>query len=61
VGVSPTSGATSSSFGSLDDSSRRRARVRRVKPEWIFHLAAHGAYSWETTSTDPRDERRWVP
>ena len=22
--------------------------VRKVKPEWIFHLAAHGAYSWET-------------
>ena len=21
---------------------------RRVRPEWIFHLAAHGAYSWQT-------------
>ena len=22
--------------------------LRRVRPEWIFHLAAHGAYSWQT-------------
>lgn len=22
--------------------------VRQVRPEWIFHLAAHGAYSWQT-------------
>lgn len=21
--------------------------IDRVKPEWIFHLAAHGAYSWQ--------------
>jgi len=21
--------------------------VRRVRPEWAFHLAAHGAYSWQ--------------
>jgi dolichol-phosphate mannosyltransferase len=27
------------------------ALVRDVSPEWIFHLAAHGAYSWQT---DPR-------
>jgi UDP-glucose 4-epimerase len=22
--------------------------VRDVSPEWVFHLAAHGAYSWQT-------------
>lgn len=22
--------------------------VRTVRPEWIFHLAVHGAYSWQT-------------
>jgi nucleoside-diphosphate-sugar epimerase len=22
--------------------------VARVRPQWIFHLAAHGAYSWQT-------------
>src|SRR5580658_1971885 len=22
--------------------------VGEIKPEWIFHLAAHGAYSWQT-------------
>jgi UDP-glucose 4-epimerase len=26
------------------------ALVRDVSPEWIFHLAAHGAYSWQTDS-----------
>jgi nucleoside-diphosphate-sugar epimerase len=26
------------------------ALVREVSPEWIFHLAAHGAYSWQTDS-----------
>ncbi len=24
--------------------------VRDVSPEWIFHLAAHGAYSWQTNA-----------
>src|SRR5262245_45791185 len=24
------------------------AVVRRVRPEWVFHLAAHGAYSSQT-------------
>jgi nucleoside-diphosphate-sugar epimerase len=33
---------------SLDDRSAVERAVRRIKPEWIFHLAAHGAYSWET-------------
>lgn len=22
--------------------------IRHIKPEWVFHLAAHGAYSWQT-------------
>jgi len=22
--------------------------VGRIRPEWVFHLAAHGAYSWQT-------------
>jgi len=33
---------------SLDDRAAVERAVRRVKPEWVFHLAAHGAYSWET-------------
>lgn len=24
------------------------ALVERTRPDWIFHLAAHGAYSWQT-------------
>ena len=32
----------------LEDRGAVERAVRRVKPEWIFHLAAHGAYSWET-------------
>ena len=24
------------------------AVVRRIRPDWVFHLAAHGAYSWQT-------------
>jgi UDP-glucose 4-epimerase len=33
---------------SLADGSAVEAVVRRVRPEWVFHLAAYGAYSWET-------------
>ena len=22
--------------------------IRRINPEWVFHLAVHGAYSWQT-------------
>lgn len=32
----------------IDDRAAVERAVRRVKPEWVFHLAAHGAYSWET-------------
>ena len=24
------------------------ALLRRVRPDWVFHLAVHGAYSWQT-------------
>ncbi len=26
--------------------------VRDIRPEWAFHLAAHGAYSWQTDSRE---------
>jgi dolichol-phosphate mannosyltransferase len=32
----------------LGDRERLAALVAAVRPEWVFHLAAHGAYSWET-------------
>ena len=35
----------------LCDEGALRQLVERVRPEWVFHLAAHGAYSWQT---DPR-------
>lgn len=31
----------------LLDDSEIDAGVRSVRPDWIFHLAAHGAYSWQ--------------
>jgi len=32
----------------LADPAAAATVVRLARPEWIFHLAAHGAYSWET-------------
>ncbi|OGS11155.1 MAG: hypothetical protein A2234_02475 [Elusimicrobia bacterium RIFOXYA2_FULL_58_8] len=32
----------------LDDRARLSGIVKEVGPDWIFHLAAHGAYSWQT-------------
>ncbi len=32
---------------SLTDASGVTDTVRRVRPQWIFHLAAYGAYSWQ--------------
>src|SRR5207245_7300733 len=32
----------------LGDADSDRAAVRTVRPEWVFHLAAHGAYSSQT-------------
>lgn len=31
----------------LRDEEADRALVGRLRPEWVFHLAAHGAYSWQ--------------
>jgi nucleoside-diphosphate-sugar epimerase len=32
----------------LRDTAAITQRVAAVKPHWVFHLAAHGAYSWQT-------------
>src|SRR5687768_6893501 len=32
----------------LTDGERVRQTVEAVRPDWVFHLAAHGAYSWQT-------------
>ncbi len=32
----------------LHDAAAVSRVVSRIRPEWIFHLAAHGAYSWQT-------------
>jgi len=32
----------------LENESGVAAAVRQVRPDWVFHLAAHGAYSWQT-------------
>lgn len=32
----------------LGDREELERIVGRIRPEWIFHLAAHGAYSWQT-------------
>lgn len=32
----------------LGDRATVEATIRRIKPDWVFHLAAHGAYSWQT-------------
>lgn len=31
----------------MRDADATRKYVNHVKPEWIFHLAVHGAYSWQ--------------
>src|SRR5262245_13036574 len=38
----------------LIDADAVRRVVETIRPDWIFHLAAHGAYSWQT------DVRRMV-
>jgi dolichol-phosphate mannosyltransferase len=35
----------------LRDADRVRQTVEAVRPDWVFHLAAHGAYSWQTDAT----------
>jgi nucleoside-diphosphate-sugar epimerase len=32
----------------LGDRERVDSVIEAVKPDWVFHLAAHGAYSWQT-------------
>jgi UDP-glucose 4-epimerase len=32
----------------LSDAQAVSKTIGEIKPEWIFHLAAHGAYSWQT-------------
>jgi dolichol-phosphate mannosyltransferase len=32
----------------LDDAGAVSRAVATAKPDWVFHLAAHGAYSWQT-------------
>jgi UDP-glucose 4-epimerase len=32
----------------LRDAERLEQVVKEIRPEWVFHLAAHGAYSWQT-------------
>jgi len=31
----------------LDDAEAVQRAVKTIRPEWIFHLAVHGAYSWQ--------------
>jgi dolichol-phosphate mannosyltransferase len=32
----------------LSDATAVAKTIAEIKPDWIFHLAAHGAYSWQT-------------
>jgi UDP-glucose 4-epimerase len=32
----------------LDDPETLEVTVRNIRPDWVFHLATHGAYSWQT-------------
>ncbi len=32
----------------FEDKGSLQQVVRNIKPDWVFHLAAHGAYSWQT-------------
>lgn len=32
----------------LSDAEETNRVVAQARPEWVFHLAAHGAYSWQT-------------
>ena len=36
----------------LSDTDRVKTAVGAIEPEWIFHLAAHGAYSWQTDAEE---------
>ncbi|MFM9107955.1 MAG: NAD-dependent epimerase/dehydratase family protein [Chloroflexota bacterium] len=32
----------------LEDAAAVESAMLAIRPEWVFHLAAHGAYSWQT-------------
>lgn len=32
----------------LEDPDDALRVIKKIRPEWVFHLAAHGAYSWQT-------------
>ncbi len=32
----------------LNDHEKLQGVIGGIRPEWVFHLAAHGAYSWQT-------------
>jgi nucleoside-diphosphate-sugar epimerase len=32
----------------LADGEGLKGRVGQIKPDWVFHLATHGAYAWQT-------------
>lgn len=36
----------------LRDAATLSAVVETIRPEWVFHLAAHGAYSWQKDVVD---------
>ncbi len=35
-------------YGSLDNSADLESTLQKIRPEWVFHLAAYGAYSSQT-------------
>jgi UDP-glucose 4-epimerase len=35
----------------LLDRDKLDAEIQRIRPDWIFHLATYGAYSWQDNST----------
>jgi nucleoside-diphosphate-sugar epimerase len=36
----------------LRNAARVKAALEAIEPAWIFHLAAHGAYSWQTDADE---------
>ncbi len=34
--------------GSFQDPESLSRALKNIRPDWVFHLAAHGAYSWQT-------------
>jgi nucleoside-diphosphate-sugar epimerase len=40
---------------SLGDRASLASALRTIRPTWIFHLATHGAYSWQTRAAEMID------